>query len=171
MRVATYYKNNDLRIEERPVPGIGPGELLVKVLASGICGSDVMEWYRVKSAPRVLGHEIAGQVVEAGEGVTEFAAGDRVFVSHHVPCGVCPLCLSGHATACDLLRSTNFDPGGFAEYLRVPAVNLEKKGVFRIPDEVSDEDATFVEPLACALRGQRAAGMAPAKSVLVLGAG
>ncbi|HJX12833.1 MAG TPA: alcohol dehydrogenase catalytic domain-containing protein [Dehalococcoidales bacterium] len=86
MRVAVWYSNRDVRLEERPVPEIGPGELLVRVIASGICGSDVMEWYRLDRAPLVLGHEIAGEVVEVGEGVTRYKAGDRVAVAHHVPC-------------------------------------------------------------------------------------
>ena len=89
MRVAMYYSNRDVRLEEMPVPAIGPGELLVRVRASGICGSDLMEWYRVQKAPLVLGHEIAGEIVSAGEGVERFRVGDRVFVSHHVPCGRC----------------------------------------------------------------------------------
>jgi len=85
MKTAVYYNNRDVRIEERPVPRIGPGELLVKVMASGICGSDVMEWYRIRKAPIVLGHEIAGLIVEKGPGVERYEAGDRVFVSHHHP--------------------------------------------------------------------------------------
>ena len=116
MRVAMYYRNNDVRLQEMPVPKIGPGELLVRVEASGICGSDVMEWYRIKKAPRVLGHEIAGVITEAGEGVKKYKVGDRVFVSHHVPCNTCRYCLSGHHTSCETLRTTNFDPGGFAEF-------------------------------------------------------
>ena len=86
MKVAVYYNNRDVRIEDRPVPKIGPGELLVRVMASGICGSDVMEWYRIRKAPVVLGHEIAGVIVEAGAGAERYKAGDRVFVSHHIPC-------------------------------------------------------------------------------------
>ena len=118
MRAALYYHNRDVRIVEMPVPAIGPGELLVKVLASGICGSDVMEWYRMKKAPLVLGHEISGEIVAIGEGVKTYRAGERVFVSHHIPCNTCRYCLRGHHTACETLHTTNFDPGGFAEYLR-----------------------------------------------------
>ena len=100
MRVAMYYNNNDLRLEQMPKPQIGPGEILVKVIASGICGSDVMEWYRIKKAPLVLGHEISGEIVEAGEAVERFKNGDRVFVSHHIPCNTCRYCLSGNHTVC-----------------------------------------------------------------------
>ena len=170
MRVAVWYNNRDVRIEERPVPRIGPGELLVRVIASGICGSDVMEWYRLDRAPLVLGHEIAGEVVAVGEGVGQHKVGDRVAVAHHVPCNTCHYCLSGNHTVCDTLRRTNFDPGGFAEYVRLPAINVDR-GVFLLPDDVSFEEATFIEPLACVLRGQRKASLRPGQSVLVIGSG
>ena len=111
MHVAVYYNNADIRIEERPVPSIGPGEALVRIRASGICGSDVLEWYRVPKAPIVLGHEVAGDVVEVGEGVTNVAVGDRVVVSHHVPCNCCRYCETGNHTACHTLHTTSFDPG------------------------------------------------------------
>ncbi len=170
MRVAMYYNNMDVRLEEMPTPQIGPGELLVKVLASGICGSDVMEWYRIKKAPRVLGHEITGEIVEVGKEVKKYKVGDRVFVSHHVPCNTCRYCLNGFHTLCDTLRTTNFDPGGFAEYLRVPRINVDR-GVFVLPDEISFEDGVFIEPLACVLRGQRLARLRPGQSVFVIGSG
>ena len=170
MRVAMYYNNRDVRLEEMPTPKIGPGELLVKVLASGICGSDVMEWYRIKKAPRVLGHEITGEIVEVGKEVKSYKVGDRVFVSHHVPCNTCQYCLNGFHTLCDTLRSTNFEPGGFAEYLRVPRINVDR-GVFVLPNEISFEDGVFIEPLACVLRGQRLARLRPGQSVFVIGSG
>ena len=170
MRVAMYYNNRDVRLEEIPTPQIGPGELLIKVLASGICGSDVMEWYRIKKAPRVLGHEIAGDIVEVGKEVKDFKVGDRVFVSHHVPCNTCQYCLNGFHTLCDTLRTTNFNPGGFAEYLRVPRINVDR-GVFVLPNEISFEDGVFIEPLACVLRGQRLARLRPGQSVFIIGSG
>lgn len=170
MQVAMYYNNNDVRLEEIPVPTIGKGELLVKVQASGICGSDVMEWYRIKKAPLVLGHEVAGEVVEVGEGVTSFKQGDRVCVSHHVPCNTCRYCLNGYHTACQTLHTTNFFPGGFAQYIRVPAINVDR-GTFLLPDEVSFEQATFIEPLACVVRGQNQVNLKPGQDVLILGGG
>ncbi len=170
MRVAMYYNNRDVRLEEIPTPQIAPGELLVKVLASGICGSDVMEWYRTRKAPRVLGHEITGEIVEVGSGVDRYKIGDRVFVSHHVPCNTCRYCLNGYHTVCDTLRSTNFDPGGFSEYIRIPKLNVDR-GVFLLPDEVTFEDGVFIEPLACVLRGQRLAKFSPGQTVLVVGSG
>ncbi|HBI24750.1 MAG: alcohol dehydrogenase [Nitrospirae bacterium RIFCSPLOW2_12_42_9] len=170
MRVAMYYNNKDIRLEEMPVPEIGPGELLIKIIASGICGSDLMEWYRIHKAPLVLGHEIAGMVEKIGDGVTQYRKGDRVSASHHVPCNNCHYCLNGHHTVCDMLRKTKFYPGGFAEYVLLPAINVDR-GVYTLPDEVSYEDGSFVEPLACVFRGQRLAGLKPGSSVLVIGSG
>lgn len=170
MHVAVWYNNRDIRIETVPVPEIGPGELLVKIESSGICGSDVMEWYRISRAPLVLGHEIAGEVVKVGEGVTGFHTGDRVIAAHHVPCNTCHYCLTGHQTVCETLRRTNFYPGGFAEYVRLPAINVDR-GTFLLPGKMTYDEATFVEPLACVLRGQRIAGVTPGLSVLVIGSG
>ncbi len=170
MQVAMYYSNQDIRLEEMPIPQIGPGELLVKILSSGICGSDLMEWYRIKKAPRVLGHEIAGEIAAVGAGVDSYKIGDRVFVSHHVPCNKCRYCLNNYHTLCDTLRTTNFDPGGFAEYIRVPRINVDR-GVFVLPGELSFEEGVFIEPLACIIRGQRMARAKPGQVVLVIGSG
>jgi L-iditol 2-dehydrogenase len=170
MRAAMYYANDDVRIVDLPTPKIGPGEILVKVRSSGICGSDVMEWYRKPKAPLVLGHEIAAEVVEVGTGVNHVKIGDRVFVSHHVPCGTCRYCVAGHETVCDTLRTTNFDPGGFAEFVRVPAINV-RHGVFPIPKAISDDEGVFIEPLACVVRGHRLAGFQPGHTVVVIGSG
>jgi L-iditol 2-dehydrogenase len=170
MRVAMYYNNRDVRLEERAIPTIGPGELLIRTHASGICGSDLMEWYRIRKAPLVLGHEVTGVVVESGEGVQDYRAGDRVFSSHHVPCGHCRYCKSGHESVCDLLRATHFDPGGFAEYIRVPKVNVEL-GTLRLPDSMTFDEGSFIEPLACVVRAQRFATIAAGHTVLVVGSG
>jgi L-iditol 2-dehydrogenase len=170
MRVATYYNNKDIRIEEIPLPKISPDELLVKVMASGICGSDVMEWYRIKRAPLVLGHEATGEIVEVGKNVKQFKKGQRVFVSHHVPCNTCRYCLNGNHTVCETLHTTNYFPGGFSEYIRVPAINVER-GTFVLPDEMSYEVGTFIEPLACVVRGQRMVNLKPNQSVLIIGCG
>jgi len=170
MRVAMYYNNSDIRIQEMSRPVCGPGEMIMRVEASGICGSDVMEWYRIKKAPLVLGHEVAGEVVEAGEGVENFKVGNRIVAAHHVPCNTCSYCLTGHHTACETLRRTNFDPGGFAEYVRLPAINVDR-GVFVIPDDISYEQATFHEPLGCVLRALRIARLQPGQNVLVIGSG
>lgn len=170
MRVAMYYNNRDVRLEEMPLPEINAGELLVKVIASGICGSDVLEWYRIKKAPLVLGHEIAADIVKVGEEVKDYKVGERVFVAHHVPCNTCRYCLSGNHTVCETLHTTNYYPGGFAEYIRVPKINVER-GVFLLPQEISYEEGTFIEPLACVMRGQRMSNVLANQSVLILGAG
>ncbi|OGX27917.1 MAG: alcohol dehydrogenase [Omnitrophica WOR_2 bacterium RIFCSPHIGHO2_01_FULL_49_10] len=171
MRVAMYYSNKDVRLEEMPVPEIGAGEILLRVMASGICGSDVLEWYRINRVPLVLGHEIAGTIEKAGAGVKGLKKGDRVAVSHHVPCNKCHYCLSGHETVCETLRKTNFYPGGFAEFVRLPAINIEQEGVYILPEGVSFEEATFVEPLACVIRGQRLSGVKKGRTILVIGSG
>ena len=168
MRVAMYYNNRDVRLQEMEIPSIGPDELLVKVWASGICGSDVLEWYRAPKAPLVLGHEIAGEIAEIGEQVEQWKPGDRVFVSHHVPCNICRYCAEGHHSCCDTLAATNF--GGFAQYVRIPAINV-RNGTFRLPDSMTYEQAVFIEPLACVFRGQLHARWSPGRRVLVVGSG
>ena len=170
MQAAVYRSNRDVRIETLPVPPVGPGEIRMRVEASGICGSDVVEWYRVRKAPLVLGHEVAGTVEAVGEGVVAFAPGDPVVTTHHVPCNACRLCLTGRHHLCDTLRATRFDPGGFAEYVRLPRENVER-GTFLRPEGVGAVAGSFVEPLACAVRGQRVAGVAPGRTVAVLGSG
>jgi len=170
MRTAVYYSNKDIRIREMPRPKIGKGELLIRVEAAGICGSDVMEWYRINRVPLVLGHEVAGVIEEVGGGLKNYKKGDRLALSHHVPCGRCHYCLNGHPTVCDTLRTTNFDPGGFCEYLRLPKINVEY-GAYPLPGSVSFEEATFIEPVACVLRAQRLAGIKRGQSVLILGSG
>ncbi len=170
MRVARWYSNRDVRVEAMPVPDIGNGEVLMRIEASGICGSDVMEWYRLHKAPLVLGHEIAGRIEAVGRGVTRYRAGDRITVAHHVPCNTCHYCLDGHHTACDTLHRTNIDPGGLAEYARLPEINVDR-GMFMIPETLSYEAATFTEPLACVLRGLKRLDLQPGNTLLVIGSG
>ncbi|MFH1208366.1 MAG: alcohol dehydrogenase catalytic domain-containing protein [Candidatus Omnitrophota bacterium] len=168
MKVAVYYNNRDVRIEERPIPKIGQGEILVKIKASGICGTDVMEWYRIKKAPRILGHEISGEVFKSNS--PKYKVGQRVFVSHHVPCYECKYCKEGHPTACETLHTGNYDPGGYSEFVRVPKINVDH-GVYVLPGNVSYEEGTMIEPLACALRGQEAIDVKKGQTVLILGCG
>jgi L-iditol 2-dehydrogenase len=170
LRVAVYHSNEDVRLEQRPRPTIGAGELLMRIEASGVCGSDVMEWYRLPKAPIVLGHEVAGTVEEVGAAVDGFKVGDRIVTTHHVPCMTCRYCSTDRHAVCESLRTTSFDPGGFAEYVRLPAVNVER-GTFLIPEGVSFEEASFVEPLACVVRAMRLSRMGAGDSVAVLGAG
>ncbi|MBI2649902.1 alcohol dehydrogenase catalytic domain-containing protein [Candidatus Woesearchaeota archaeon] len=170
MRVAVYYNNKDVRIEERTVPQINDDEILVKTIASGICGTDVLEWYRIKKAPLVLGHEFSGIVEKAGKNVRNFKIGDRVVVSHHVPCMKCHYCLNNYHTACETLHKTNVDPGGFSEYIRIPKINVEL-GTFKLPDNVPFEEGTFVEPLGTVIRAQRLANLRENQTLLVIGSG
>ena len=170
MRVAMYYSNSDVRLEELPPLKISDDEVLMQVKASGICGSDIMEWYRRDKVPLVLGHEVAGVVSRVGGRVKNFKVGDRVVTTHHVPCGKCEFCKNDHETVCDRLRKTHFDPGGFSEFVRLPVENV-RLGTFKVPKNVTFEEATFVEPLGCVIRGQRLAGMKKGKRVLVVGSG
>ncbi len=177
MRVARYFSNDDIRIDEIPKPTIGQGEFLVKVKKSGICGSDILEYYRKAKMEKlgvdslILGHEIAGEIVEKSENIKHLKIGDRVFVSHHVPCFECHYCNQGHHTACNLLHNTNFDPGGFSEFVRIPKINIEKKGVYVLDNRVSYEEAVFIEPLGCVCRSQRLANIKDGLTVLILGCG
>lgn len=171
MKTGVYYRNSDVRVEERPEPKAGDHDIVVKIVACGLCGSDLLEWYRMKRAPLVLGHEPAGVVVQAGKQVGTVKPGDRVFVTHHVPCNVCYHCLSGHETACTTFQTkNNFDPGGFSQMLRVTGRSVQT-GTFVLPDSMSFEQATFIEPLGTVVRALRTAGLKPGQSVLVCGSG
>ncbi len=167
---AFYYNNHDVRVEEISTPKIGEEEVLLKVMASGICGSDVIEWYRVPKAPRVLGHEATGVITQVGSKVKTVQVGDRVFVSHHVPCFHCRHCQRGNHTACHTLHTTNYYPGGFAQYIEVPKINVEY-GIYKLPEAMSFEEGTFIEPLACVSRGQRLANLHAKDTLLVIGSG
>jgi L-iditol 2-dehydrogenase len=170
MLAAFYYNNHDIRLEEIPVPSIGEDEALLKVMASGICGSDVLEWYRVPKAPRVLGHEATGIISRVGSQVKNVKVGDRVFVSHHVPCNQCRYCQRGNHTACHTLHTTNYYPGGFAQYIQIPKINVQF-GIYKLPDTMSFEEGTFIEPLACVSRGQRLANLQKDDTLLIIGSG
>lgn len=172
MRAAVYLGAGEVRLEERPVPVPGPGEVVVAMRACGICGSDLMEWYVASRAPLVLGHEPAGVVVAVGsEGDAPLpAVGTRVFVHHHVPCGECEYCRRGHETLCDTFKATRIEPGGFSELILVPARNAALD-LLELPDAVSDEAATLIEPLACCVRGLDRARVGDGTRLLVIGGG
>jgi L-iditol 2-dehydrogenase len=170
MLAAFYYNNHDVRVEDIPVPSVGEDQALLKVMASGICGSDVLEWYRVPKAPRVLGHEATGVITKVGAKAPNVQVGDRVFVSHHVPCFSCRHCERGNHTACHTLHTTNYYPGGFAQYIQIPKINLDY-GIYKLPDTLSFDEGTFIEPLACVARGQRLSGIKKDDTVLIIGSG
>ncbi|MGD9570798.1 MAG: alcohol dehydrogenase catalytic domain-containing protein [Thermoleophilia bacterium] len=169
MRVAVYHGEGRITLEEAPEPVAGPGELLVRMTACGLCGSDLMTWYQDPRAPVVLGHEPVGVVVAAGPGAP-IAPGTRVHIHHHVPCMTCALCRAGRHTLCDTFRATRIDPGGLAEVIRVPEPNA-RLDTLVLPDDLPHWVATLVEPLGCVIHGQRLAGVAPGSRVAVVGAG
>ena len=177
LKVARYFSNDDVRVDQIPKPTINSDEFLVKVKKSGICGSDILEYYRFAKMEKlgvdslILGHEIAGDIVEIGDNIRNYQRGDRIFVSHHVPCFECHYCKEGHHTACHLLHNTNFDPGGFSEYIRIPHINIEKRGVYVLDNEVSYEEGVFIEPLGCVCRAQRLADIHKGQTILILGTG
>ncbi len=142
--------------------------MLVKVHACGICGSDIAEWYRLPRAPLIQGHELGAEVVSAGKGVKKYSPGDRVFIPPKIPCGECHYCRGGHYPQCTGIKERL--PGGFAEYVLVPAVFVEK-GTYLLPENITSERSTFIEPLACAVRAQRLAGVEEDKTVMVIGCG
>jgi L-iditol 2-dehydrogenase len=170
LKVAVYYNNHDVRLEDAPDPVIGPGELKIQIDSCGLCGGDAMEWYLVHKAPIVLGHEPTGIVAEVGQGVTRFKPGDRVFVHHHVACMSCHHCRRGYHTMCEKFTQTHIYPGAFAEYVRVPADNVDHD-VHLLPDSVSLEEGTLIEPMACVVKGIRLAGIQPGDTVAVVGSG
>ncbi len=170
MLAVEYHSNDDVHIVDLPIPEIGPGELLVQLQACGLCASDVMEWYMKPRAPIYPGHEPVGIVAAVSEGVQQFSIGQRVFIHHHVPCMVCHFCQRGSFSQCLTFRATRLYPGGLAEYIRVPALNVQLD-VLPLPDDLSFGAATLIEPLACCVRGIDRAAIHAGDSVLVLGAG
>lgn len=170
MKVAMYYSQRDIRLEEATTPKIRRNEALIEMKACGICGSDLMDWYLKNRAPLVLGHEPTGIIAETGGEVEEFDVGDRVFVHHHVACLTCHYCIHGDYTLCEQFHNTNIDPGGLSQYFRVPAPNLQVD-VLKIPETLSFEEATLIEPVGCCLRALRKCGIQEGDAVAVIGAG
>jgi len=170
MKAAVYYSLGNIKIEDISKPKISQDEILVKMKACGICGSDLMEWYLKNRAPLVLGHEPSGIIVETGDKVEDFKVGDRVFVHHHVACLTCHYCIRGNYTMCERFGKTNITPGGFAEYFKVPALNLQID-TLKIPDNLSFEEATLIEPIACCIRAMRKCNVQPSDVIAIIGAG
>ncbi len=177
MRAAVYRGSGQISLERVPVPEIGEGELLVRVHSCGVCGTDIKKiQHGLLAPPRIFGHEIAGTVVKAGSAVVKFAPGDRVALHHHIPCGDCFFCSRKQYSQCEFYRRTGttagFDPagGGFAEYVRVMDWIVEK-GTVPIPDDVSFEEASFLEPLNTCLKALETAALEPGETVVVFGQG
>ena len=170
MKAVVLREGGRLHVEDWPRPSVGAGELLLRLRGCGLCGSDIAKVAAPPARALVLGHELVGDVVQIGAGVARFEVGDRVVAAHHVPCGRCHYCRRGSASMCRAFKTSNLDPGGFAEYVRVPAANVEH-ATFRIPAHVDDETASFVEPLACCLRAVRRAPIEAGDTVVVIGLG
>ncbi len=162
-------QNHQTRVQEVPQPTLNEGDLLLQVMACGICFSDVHK-IRLQplKKPVVLGHEVAGRVVESKS--SKFRTGDRVVVAHHVPCLRCHYCRHGNISMCAQFKRTNLDPGGFAELVRVPAEHVESVA-FLIPDSLTDGEASFMEPLGCCVRAVKRAGLLASDVVVLVGLG
>ncbi len=159
---------HDVVLEQLPDPVAGPGEVVCRVLACGVCGSDVSDAYVARKLPAVLGHEVVGEILQTGAGVERWQPGDRVVIHHHAPCGDCRRCRRGHETLCDQFRATAIDPGGFAEQVRVEAALVSELLALGDLDPLA---GTFVEPLGCVLRALDRAGLRAGDALLVAGAG
>jgi L-iditol 2-dehydrogenase len=178
MLAAVYYGVNDVRMETVPVPQVGAGELLVRVHTCGICGTDLKKISSGShSAPRIFGHETAGTIVATGGGVKDFVVGDRVMVFHHIPCRECYYCKNKVFSQCPVYKkvgvTAGYEPsgGGFSEYVRVMDWIVENGGVVKIPDQVSYEQASYIEPVNTVMKGIETLRLQPGETVLVIGQG
>lgn len=170
MKVARLYDFGDIRIEEMDIPEVEDDEMLIKVKACGICSSDTMDWYVRKKAPVVIGHELSGVVLKVGKSVDKFKPGDKVFVHHHAPCMECRYCKRGNYVMCETWKRSKIIPGGIAEYVKVPDVNL-RNDTLKLPDDVSFEDGALIEPVACSVKAFKRSGIKVGDFVVVLGLG
>ncbi len=178
MKAQVFRGVNQLSYEEVPVPTIAADEVLVKVAVVGLCQSDIKKIrYPLYEPPRIFGHETAGTIAQVGEAVTSWQTGQRVVVMHHIPCMHCAYCLNDNFSMCDVYKNitttAGFTPsgGGFAEYVKVPGHIVRNGGLIRIPDHISFEQASFVEPTNCCLKAVKKADVKPGQTVLVTGAG
>jgi L-iditol 2-dehydrogenase len=175
MRVVRFYAPQDVRVEDVPEPAAGPGGLLIRVRNCSVCGTDAKIWrsgHPNLSPPRVLGHEVAGEVVEVADGAGGWSVGDRVQVIAAIPDGTCHECRHGWQTVCPNQERIGYQhDGGFAELMRVPAKVLAVDGVNRIPEGMSFAEASVAEPLSCVINGQELAGVGDGQTVVVVGAG
>ena len=171
MKAAVFAAQNQIRWEERPSPSPGPGEVVVRLQAAGLCGTDIHKIVHGTVPPgTVLGHEVAGTVHRVGKGVGDFAPGDRVYCGHHVPCFTCRSCIRGHLTLCPQFRKTNFDPGGYAEFFRLSPLHVSHN-LYRMPKDADWSQGTMVEPVATVLRGLKRLNVHSGDSAVVMGAG
>lgn len=158
-------------LEDVPVPALHKGDVLIRLQAGGICGTDLEKIHGGYGPGGILGHEVSGTIEKTSEGVKGLQLGDRVVAHHHVPCYNCYLCKRGDYTMCDTFKKTNLDPCGFAELFRVPETNVSKGAVIPLPKQVTFEEAALIEPTACCIRALRTAKAQPGESILIVGLG
>jgi len=171
LKAALVSPQGRLVLADLDLPKIGRGEILVKMRACGICGTDLEKLHGLRVTPPILGHEVTGDIEEVGPETKGYSKEDRVAVHHHVPCQMCFYCRRGDHTMCPDFPKSNLDPCGFAEYFRVPEINVKKGAVFRIPSNMSHEEAAFAEPTGCCIRGLNRLEVQPGEDFLVVGAG
>jgi L-iditol 2-dehydrogenase len=176
MKALVLHGPNDFRVEEVPMPEIGKGDLLVKVKACAICGTDIriLEGKKTKDVryPSTIGHEISGTIVEVGEDVTGFEVSDNVAIANVIPCGHCHSCLTGRENACMQRKAIGYQyDGGFAEYVKIPSIAIKTGNVIKFNEEVSFNEAALTEPMACCVNGSRKTGVQLGETVLIVGAG
>lgn len=171
MKVAAFYNKEQINYEDRQIPPIGEEEVLVRMEFCGLCGTDIHKVIDEMVPPEtVLGHEVSGKIVKVGAKIKDYKVGDRVFVAHHVPCFTCHYCKRGSYSLCAQFKQTNLDPGGFSEYIRVPALHV-KHTMGLLPDGMSYEEGALVEPIACCLHGFELIDTHPGDTILIMGAG
>ena len=171
MKTAILKGRRDVQVEDVPLPSIGNGDLLVKMRACGVCGTDVEKMAGEAVTPPMLGHEVVGEIADLGENVATYRKGDRVFVHHHVPCYVCYYCRQGDYTMCEDFSRTSIYPSGFSEFFKVPEINVQRRAVLKLPSDMQYEEAVFIEPMGCCIRALRKLGIRPGDSVAVFGTG
>lgn len=176
MKAAVLHAPQVLKLSDIATPEAGPGELVLRVRAATVCGTDlrILTGRKTKGVrfPSVIGHEFAGEVVQTGSGVSAFKTGDRVSMNPVIPCRACAYCKTGHENVCLDRQAMGYEfDGAFAEYIRIPAIALEAGNVFKLPAGMSYEAAALAEPLACCVNGQRNAGVKLGDTVVILGAG
>jgi len=158
-------------VKDVPIPKLAAGDILVRMEASGICGTDLEKIEGQLGPGGILGHEVSGTIEKVADNVTEHKPGERVVAHHHVPCYQCADCFNGNYTLCNEFKRTNIDPCGFAEYFRVPQYNIARGAVIPLPPELSFEESAMIEPTACCIRAIRRAHVKQSDSVLVVGLG
>lgn len=170
MKALIYYAYDDIRLEDLPVPACGEDEIVIRVRGCGLCSSDIGKIIGRASAPVKLGHELTGTIVECGQLVKHLKVGQRVVVAHHVSCGTCHYCRHRNDSMCATFQTSNIDPCGLAEYVRVPASHVRATTLL-LPEHLGDEEGSFVEPLACCVRAVQRTPLLDGDSVAVMGLG